>query len=232
MLDDYIKLLKVGCLVVGLLVSVTLSVKVWRVLDTLEKSTGALNESLRKGSQVLDRYQEVALNEKNVKAIEAGLATAASFQATARLINVKVIPEVLREVREVGRQAFRVLETGEREISTQSREMSRTQEKVREGVEGLVEVEKELVDSIDETNESINSSLGEVKPLLIKGQLALDQAQVSLQNISGITANLESASERAPKIMGDIEKVTHKAPLIQKIGVVGSLVLGILGVVR
>lgn len=212
---------------------------IWRVERKIERTLDSIERTSLETEKLVTAYARVAASEKNQKAVEASLAAAATWQATGRLTNTVVIPEITRTVKAATRaieDVGRLSATVSREVEVQSGETTKTQEEVREAIRGVQATMEELQDAVQETSETI-TRVGDgvdrsVKETSTNLNRVTEQLNVSAQHFAVVTANAEQASQSMPGIAKGLEKVAGRAPTYQKIGTILAIGLGLANVLK
>lgn len=220
-------------------VIVGLGVMGWRIERKVERTLDSIERTSLETEKLVTAYAQVVGSEKNQKAVEASLAAAATWQATGRLTNTVVIPEITRTVRAATRaieDVGRLSATVSREVEVQSGETTKTQEEVRatlSGVQDSIEGIKEATEGLAKTGERVAEELGtNVTRSAGKVDEVVEQLRVSAQHFAVVTANVEQASQSMPGIAKGLEKVAGRAPTYQKIGTILAIGLGLANLVR
>lgn len=226
----------VMCLAVG--------VKVWNVGTEMEVTLNRLQVSIGRVDTLTAQYATELGSDKNRKAIEAGIAAAASWQATARLVNTTTIPALNRALGELensGRQLAVLVEEQNDNLTGTNDKVGRAIDEVNSqfGVIGgaigqIGTAGEKLGNQIDAIGADTHALLGTVTSVSERAREAMerfDGAARNIETVSGHLAeigdNLREASESAPGIAKGIEKVASKAPWYQKMAAYGGLLVGI-----
>lgn len=224
------RMIKVGWVILILMV-VGVGVQVMRVLEEVRLGVRESRDGLRRIEEVVKVYEEELKGEKSRKAVEAGIAAAASWQATARLVNTTTIPQVNGMVRELGETSRKL----GRLVEDQNGNMSRT----LAGVGGLVETVDGEVRRVGETVQRVGEVVGKVG-VTVEGEVAKVGGEVTetvegagkgldgvMKELKTVGENLAEASKSAPGVARGLEKVASKAPWYQKLAAYGGLALGL-----
>lgn len=236
-MDKAIQVAKLAALTTVAVLAVTLSVFVWRVSSEVTGAVGHVRLAAARAERLAAMYQEELSSPRNRKALEAGIAAAASWQATARLVNTTTIPAINRTLGE--------LERSGRELAALVEEQNGNLTRTMEQVDGVAEESKRSIKRIGDATEQLGEAgrkLGEQVEAVGTSSTALvdemrkrvEQADSGMQSLSStadhlraIAGNLEEASKSAPGIAQGIEKVASKAPWYQKLAAYGGLLVGI-----
>lgn len=216
----------VMCLAVG--------VKVWNVGTEMEITLTKIQTTVSAADTLVAQYATDLGSDKNRKAIEAGIAAAASWQATARLVNTTTIPALNRALGELensGRQLAVLVEEQNGNATIVGRDLHSTIGAAERTIAGANA-------SIDKLGQQVEEIGGATTLLLSTANARLDEFANSSKEIMGnvaatstslhnISAQLEEASRSAPGIAKGIEKVASKAPWYQKMAAYGGLLVGI-----
>lgn len=211
-----------------LIVLVLLVVIGWETYQTLRTSRRVMERAER----LVVTYETLLTSDKSTKSLEASLAAAASWQATARLVNTTIVPEAAQTLRHLGKAAHGLEEL----TRNQDRELTRSQTELRDHLNTtavkVTELATELTVDAGELTLSLENSLKQIPPILTTTDRAARQMEVMAVKGTMVMDNLEQASQSAPGIAKGMEKVASKAPLYQKLATIGSLVLGTLALIR
>ena len=225
-----IQVAKLAALTTVAVLAITLSVCVWRVSTEVTGAVGHIRLATARAERLAATYEEELASDKNRKAIEAGIAAAASWQATARLVNTTTIPAINRTLGE--------LEATGRELAALVEEQNGNATNIAADSRRVV---KALEKTVTQTTETVGE-LGEAgRKLGADTSRALEEATGAIQSFKGVSRNLERASgelaeiganlrvasESAPGIAQGVEKVASKAPWYQKLAAYGGLLMGI-----
>jgi methyl-accepting chemotaxis protein len=140
------------------------------------------------------------------KAIDAAIQTAAVFNGTGRLINTRLIP-----------QAMKMLDGLTESTASLNRMIQATDNSVNAGIapeavrslQSSGEALKQLSTALQEVSGRANASLDDIHSILSDPAWAtsLDSIQSATQNVSGITTELEKASQEMPEITKSINQI-------------------------
>lgn len=232
------KVWTVGVKVVGVVMVVGMVGLGWETWTVVR----GLNEMVVRGNRVMEVYERSLTDGRQVKAVEAGLAAAASWQATARLVNTQVVPQMVGALREIeratvevrgtARKGTRVMEVVGGEVEVTGVEVRAMVGEVRTQVEGVGLGIKGVVDRVEKVAERVEEVAKGVEGAVDEGGMALGEVREVLEDVKVVTENLAEASKEAPAVARGVEKVVGRAPIYQKLAAIGGLVLGIVGVVR
>lgn len=224
------KMWKLGWLVM-MLVGIGVGVQVMRVLEEVRLGVKESRDGLRRVEEVVKVYEQELKGEKSRKAVEAGIAAAASWQATARLVNTTTIPQVNGMVRELGETSRKLGKLVEDQNGNITNTMA--------GVSGLVGTIDQEVRRVGETVQGVGETVGKVGER-VEGEVGrvgdgvVETVKGSGRELEGVMkelqkvgANLAEASESAPGVARGLEKVASKAPWYQKLAAYGGLALGL-----
>jgi len=219
----------VMCLAVG--------VKVWNVGTEMEVTLNRLQVSIGRVDTLTAQYATELGSDKNRKAIEAGIAAAASWQATARLVNTTTIPALNRALGELensGRQLAVLVEEQNDNLTGTNDKVGRAIDEVNSqfGVIGssigqIGMAGEKLGEQIDAIGADTRSLLGAATRTTERVEGTAGELEATAGHLRTISAQLEEASRSAPGIAKGIEKVASKAPWYQKMAAYGGLLVGI-----
>ena len=200
----------------------------WRAYQALHRldsellaTLSAVRRSSEQAEGLLGTYKADLESDRNRKAVAAGLAAAASWQATARLVNTQLVPEAKNSLRGLSET------TGElrKLIQDQNRELALTQQQGREAIATL-----------DEQLEGLGP---EIARLTTASSLAVEEGTRSLQHLTTTSAelerlagNLEQASREAPAMAKSLEKILATGGRWQRPISVATLLIALLGAIR
>jgi hypothetical protein len=143
---------------------------------------------------------------RNSKAIDAAIQTAAVFNGTGRLINTQLIPRAMKTLDGLAESTAslnRMIQATDHSVNVEiAPEAARSLQSSNEAL-------KELSITLQETSGRANTSLDDIHHLLSDPAWAesLDSIQSVTENISGITAELEKASQQMPEIARSVSQI-------------------------
>lgn len=234
------KMWKLGWLVV-MVVGIGVGVQVMRVLEEVRLGVRESRDGLKRVEEVVKVYEQELKGEKSRKAVEAGIAAAASWQATARLVNTTTIPQVngmVRELGETSRKLGKLVEDQNGNITntmagvsgllgTVDQEVRRVGETVQ-GVGGTVEKVGERVEGeVGRVGDGVVETVKGVGEVVRGFEGAGRELEGVMKEMKKVGENLAEASESAPGVARGLEKVASKAPWYQKLAAYGGLALGL-----
>ncbi len=169
---------------------------------TMAEAKAAVSELRDYSREQLARLRD----PRNSKAIDAAIQTAAVFNGTGRLINTLVIPRALKTLDGLAES------TASLNRMVQATDKSVNGEIAPEAVRSLQSSDaalKELSTALQEASGRANASLDDIHSILSDPAWAasLDSIQSTTGNISGITAELEKASQQMPEITKSINQI-------------------------
>jgi hypothetical protein len=143
---------------------------------------------------------------RNAKAIDAAIQTAAVFNGTGRLINTQLIPRAMKTLDGLAES------TASLNRMFQSTDHSVNAEITPEVVRLLQSSDaalKELSTALRDASGRVNASFDDLHHLLSDPAwvASLDSIQSATENVSGITAELERASQQMPEITTSINQI-------------------------
>lgn len=195
--------------------------RVERILQRVEGIGEKIDRLAGDTGELVSLYKVELESEKSKKALSASLAAAASWQATARLVNTEIVPEFRETLR--GVQAT----NGElgRLIREQNRELSLTQGQTREAIASL----QGQVEGIGPEIGRLTTTAAETATA---GGRTLAELERSSNQMTEILRNLSLASESAPEIAGSLEKIVKSGQKFQRPLSILTLLIALLGAVR
>ncbi len=201
--------LKILLLVVAIFALAELGLFFRDMRSAARETTATMAEAKATISELRDysREQLARLRDpRNSKAIDAAIQTAAVFNGTGRLINTALIP-----------RAMKTMDGLAESIASLNRMIQATDHSVNvkiapEAVRSLQSSDaalKELSIVLKEASGLANASLDDIHAILSDPAWAasLDSIQSATENVSGITAELEKASEQMPEITNSINQI-------------------------
>ena len=191
------------------------------ILQNLETTSRQGAEVSASAQRVLALYEAELSSNRNRKALSASLAAAASWQATARLVNTQLIPEATETIVSL-RDTNKELQTL---VKTQNRELALTQDQVRDTL-GSLEGQIELV------GPEIHRLTAQSTVAVEQTATAVAEFQRSGEKMTQILANLETASASAPGIATSLERIAASGQRWQRPISLATLVIALLGAIR
>lgn len=166
-------------------------------------------------------------SEKNQKAIDAGLSTLASFQATARLINTQVVPRTMRllEASEQTTLSLNALvaNTDKRLTADDGllRDLQASIAALRLPVEQVTPKLVALMDAGLLTVEDVRSTIAspefaKLKELPADVQRLLVSTTGTMDELKRGTANIATGLDKFPSLMAELEKFAQTTNKYQK----------------
>lgn len=215
-------LLTLNLALIGLLVGGWSTYKALQRLDSeLLATLSAVRRSSEQAEGLLGTYKAELESDRNRKAVAAGLAAAASWQATARLVNTQLVPEAERSLRGLAETTAEL----QKLVRDQNRELALTQQQGREAIATL--------------DEQIQGLGPEISRLTTASSLAVEEGTRSLQHLTAtseelekLTGNLEQASREAPAMAKSLEKILETGGRWQRPISLATLLIALLGAVR
>ncbi len=219
------------------LLAVTLTVFVLRVSSEVTGAVGHLRLAAARAERLAAMYETELSSDKNRKAIEAGIAAAASWQATARLVNTTTIPAINRtlgELEATGRQLAALVEEQNGNLTRTlgnvdgvAQESQHSIKRIGDATEQLGQAGRKLGEQIDAIGTDTQSAVIALTGTVEEAQRGVRAMSDSAERLREIGENLSEASRSAPGIAQGIEKVASKAPWYQKLAAYGGLLVGI-----
>jgi hypothetical protein len=174
-----------------------------------KETTATMAEAKAAVSELRDysREQLARLRDpRNSKAIDAAIQTAAVFNGTGRLINTQLIPRAMKTLdglTESTASLNRMIQATDRSVNAEI-----APEAVR-SLQSSDQVLKELTVTLQEASGRANTSLDDIHNILSDPAWAasLNSIQSTTGNISGITAELEKASQQMPEIARSVNQI-------------------------
>lgn len=191
------------------------------ILTNLETTSRELGGSAASARELLTLYQRDLSSDKNRKALEASLAAAASWQATARLVNTQVVPELttnLTQLAGVSRSAQQLLDQ-------QNHELSLTQDQARQLIAALTTQTEGLGPEISRLASTSSEAAG-------AGGRAAAEAELATKEMTKILQNIHLASNSAPAIADSLEKIAASGQKWQRPLSLLTLLAAIFGAIR
>lgn len=236
-MDKAIQVAKLTVLGSVTILALVLASFVWRVSSEVTGAVGHLRLAAARAERLAATYEAELASDKNRKAIEAGIAAAASWQATARLVNTTTIPAINRTLgglEATGRQLAALVEEQngnltrtmgrvDDRIEDSQRVIGRLDETVRE----IGEAGQKLGEQIDTIGNNTARTVEEAGRAVEEARRGVRAMSDSAEQLREIGNNLRVASESAPGIAQGVEKVASKAPWYQKLAAYGGLLMGI-----
>ncbi len=203
------KTLKLLLFVAAVFALVELGLFFHDIRSAAKETAATMTEAKAAVSELRDysREQLARLRDpRNSKAIDTAIQTAAVFNGTGRLINTQLIPRAMKTLDGLAES------TASLNRMIQETDHSVNAEIAPEAVRALQssdEALKELTVTLQEVSERANTSLEDIHGLLSDPAWAasLDSIQSATENVSGITAELEKASQQMPEITNSINQI-------------------------
>ena len=195
--------------------------KVMGILQITEGVLGRVDGTLEDSGQLLKVYKEELESERSKKALSASLAAAASWQATARLVNVEIVPEMRETLRgiQATNRTLGVL------IGDQNRELALTQGEVRGTLGSL----REQVEGIGPEIGRLTTTSAETAAV---GGRTLQELERSSREMTEILSNVALATESAPKMAESLEKILANGQKFQRPISILTLLIALFGALR
>ena len=156
-------------------------------------------------------------SEKNQKAIDAGIAVAASLQGSIRLVNTQVVPRTMK-----------LLDATERTTLTLNTLVANTDRRLTAD-DGLLPESTRVLASVRTTADAFQVDAkalsGELLKITQQGQVSMENINAVLaspewvailKNVEGSTRNIEATTAELPKTAASIEKILATAEKWQK----------------
>jgi methyl-accepting chemotaxis protein len=174
-----------------------------------KETTATMTEAKAAVSELRDysREQLVRLRDPlNSKAIDAAIQTAAVFNGMGRLINTRLIPRAMKTLDGLAES------TASLNRMIQAADHSVNAEIAPEAVRSLQSANStlgQLFIALQDTSERANTSLDDIHAILSNPAWAasIDSIQSTTENVSGITAELEKASQQMPEITKSVNQI-------------------------
>jgi hypothetical protein len=174
-----------------------------------KEAAATMSEAKAAVSEIRDysREQLARLRDpRNSKAIDAAIQTAAVFNGTGRLINTQLIPRAMKTLDGLAESTAslnRMIEATDHSVNA---------EIAPEAVHSLQssnEALKELSVTLQEASGRANASLDDIHSILSDPAwtASLSSIQSTTENVSGITAELEKASQQIPEIAHSVNRI-------------------------
>lgn len=222
---ELLKILSLGlislCLLAALAVSWSARGRVGRILANLEATSEQSREASASATRVLALYEAELSSERNKKALAASLAAAASWQATARLVNTQLIPEATEAIASVS-STNRELQSL---LRRQNSELALTQEQARSALSAFRE-QTELIGPEISRLAATTSATSEQTGHTVA------EFQRSAEEMTKILANLEQASASAPAIAKSLEQIAGSGQRWQRPISFATLLIALLGAIK
>jgi hypothetical protein len=175
-----------------------------------KEASATMAEAKATVSELLDysREQLARLRDpRNSKAIDAAIQTAAVFNGTGRLINTQLIPRAMKTLDGLAESTAslnRMIEETDHSVNAEI-----TPEAVRSLKSGDQAL-KELSTVLQEASGRANASLDDIHSILSDPAwvVSLNSIQSATGNVSGITAELEKASQQMPEITKSVNQIS------------------------
>jgi hypothetical protein len=180
------------------------------VRSAAKETTATMAEAKAAVSELRDYSREQLARlrgPRNSKAIDAAIQTAAVFNGTGRLINTQLIPRAIKTLDGLAES------TASLNRMVQATDNSINSEIAPEAVRSLQSSDaalKELSTALQEASERANALLDDIHAILSDPAWAasLISIQSTTENVSGITAELEKASQQMPEIAQSVSQIT------------------------
>lgn len=225
------------------LLAITLAVCLLTVTRNVNATLVNANRAAETLADYTAKQTEQLQSEKNKKAIEAGIAAAASFQATANLINTKTIPQVNKTVEALAESAqslnrlvsnldtqvnqsllpaaANTLHSASGTMETASQTVAKYGATADELNKTIANLNKESAETMASARALLNSE--DIKKTLAGlGETSSNLAAVT-KNVEAITANTAEASRQMPLIAADVQKFTSTTSKFRKLVIAAQL---------
>ena len=195
-----------------------------RIMDNLETSTASIAAASDEASHTLAAvgrsvalYEEQLGSTRSQKAVQASLEAAASWKATAMLVNTTVVPRV----NEVLDQMTRAVASTDGAAQEATMTIARAKKSFEE-IDGVVREATGTLAQLTKSQQSLTldaqATMGEMKGLLQTSTLAM--------------MNVEKATRSAPGIARSLDKIAASGSKWQKPLNVATLVLAVIGALK
>lgn len=222
---DFLKITLLTLAIFALSGTIWLGWRGYQTLSRLEPEVEGALQALREGAQrsataatavseVAEAYSADLRSARSQKAVAAGLAAAASWQATARLVNTQLIPEAEGSLREL-----------QKLIRDQNQELTLTQGQGREAIAAL----QSQVDGLGPEIGRLATSSAEVVGAL---QTPVGNLSDSTAELTRILKNIEEASESAPGVAKSVDRILASGSKWQRPISIATLLIALLGAIR
>lgn len=219
------------------ILTLTLTAFVWRVSSEVTGAVGHVRLAAARAERLAAMYQEELSSPRNRKALEAGIAAAASWQATARLVNTTTIPAINRTLGELersGRELAALVEEQNgnltrtmEQVDGVAEESKRSIKRIGDATEQLGEAGRKLGEQVEAVGTDTQSAVIALTGTVEEAQRGVRAMSDSAERLREIGESLSEASRSAPGIARGVEKVASKAPWYQKLAAYGGLLVGI-----
>lgn len=220
-----LRVLVLACTLVCLGLSAWGAWRLWPTLRAtainLERASGESAQAAADAKTLVALYTDDLRSARNRKAVEAGLAAAASWQATARLVNTQLVPQATATLAS--------LEASNREIQAlvrrQNGELALTQAEVREVAEALA-------GQIQTIGPDAQALLRQSTAVALEGEQNLQILAEANKNLALTSANIAASSAEAPKIARSLEKIAASGSRWQRPVSIATILIALLGALR
>lgn len=150
-------------------------------------------------------------SDKNRKAIEAGIAAAASYQATARLLNTQTIPELTSAIRE-SRQTFTALNAEIVRLGAVTSNLSRFVADTNARVNGESGTLAQLNSNLRSIERASDMAMVQVEKIGTETTAAVASLRERIEDpkLDRIAANLEQTSANLGAISGNLVETSAR----------------------
>lgn len=188
------------------------------VLDNIEKTSVSI-------SQYVEDQKAQLTSEKNRKAIDAGIAAAASLQGTIRLVNTQTIPRVNRTLEGLDDSARSIKDLVEHTDASINQKTLPEIGRVASSASTLLATSNTSLEHFDEAVlllpeilKNTSLSVEEVRGIIADPSFkeALSHLNESSKNIEDLTKELKVAGASAPSVAKSIEEIARTTSKYRK----------------
>lgn len=205
---------------------------------TLAVCVAVVARNVNRAARTLADYAEVQAaqlqSEKSQKAIEAGIAAAASFQATSRLLNVTTIPAIndtikaarasVEDLGDSARSLDRLISNTDAQINRalipSANETLKAATGTLTSASGTLNTASKSVEKYGQTAEQLNQTIadlnkeGAVTMQEVRALLASEDIKRTLASLGETSANLAAVTKNVEAITSNTAEASKQMPVI------------------
>lgn len=220
--------------VIGFILS--LGYYVPKIVSSVSGATTAIGYTSRKIDKFVETQTKSLDTEKNKKAIEAGIATAASLQGTIRLVNTTTIPQLNRTLLELQESTRGVTIGINKNLESTNNFIGSIKPKVEEtfiNVNGLLVKSSNSITSLTEliniTSSKTSLTLDQLNSIIASPEWleAIKHINESSNNVEELTRELKESGQYAPSIMKSLEEISTTSSKFRKATLLANIISAI-----
>lgn len=212
-----------------------LSRQITATASEMRMAAEQVNRTIARTDRVMALYQRDLESDRSRKALQASLEAAAAWKATARLVNVTIVPNINRTLMEMQRTTARlgnVADAATTLVEDQNANIGRTMGRI----EGLIQttdgVARGLGEQSARVGADLSSTLRTSDDSIRAAGRTIEELNRSSMEITALLHNLREASGRAPAIADQLEKMARSGAKWQRPLSLATLLIALFGALR